>query len=215
MGEREREVPGVVLRREDVERGEHDPEIMKSAFARRRAEHAKKRTVVKGADPGREVRGRKAGHTRRVTQARSDFIQALLDSNATRQQVIAALMKPRSADPQRPGGLGLTTKAAENAYKTAIDRRKELFGEVSRDAREMQAMRLLGSISRASQLKQMGPVASLEREFTRVMGTAAREPIAPQSDLRELIGDVLAGMTEEEILAEARKMKAGEKDEDE
>lgn len=215
MGKREREVPGVVLRREDVERGEHDPEVMKAAFARRRAEHAKKRTLVKGPDPGREVRGRKKGHTQREARARNDFIQALLDSNATRQQVIAALMKPRSADPQRPGGLGLTAKGAEAAYKSAIDRRKELYAEMSRDAREMQAMRLLGSISKAAQLKQMGPVASLEREFTRVMGTAAREPIAPQSDLRELIGDVLAGMTEEEILAEAGKMKAGEKEEDE
>lgn len=168
-------------------------------LAKKNAEKERRRTLVKGKRkrPG----GHPVGHTAKVTRARGDFVGKLLDRGATRQQAIDALMRPKSTDPSRPGGLGLTYSQAINVWHRARKRRGEEFQEEARQAREEQCLRLRGHISAAASGKQFGAVASLEREYGRVMGTDAPvRQAAPRGELRELIADAIADMSEKEIL---------------
>lgn len=192
-----------------------DPAIARAAHARRKAEHAQKRTLVKG----KRVRGRggkPAGMTKTASEERALFIGRLLDRGATRQQVIDALRRPKSSDPAKPGGYGLTHGAAQNAFKSAIDKRVAQFKEEARTAREEQALRLRGHISGAVADKQFGPVAALERQYSRVLGTdAALRPGPPRGEFRDLIADMLGDMTEDEVAAlAAEDVEGGEEEEE-
>ncbi len=146
--------------------------------------------------------GRPVGHDARMSRERTDFVGKLLDRGATRQQAMDALMRPRSSDPGKPGGLGLTLSQAQNAWQRALKRRGEEFAEEARSAREEQALRLRGHISAAASGKQFGAVAALERDYGRVMGTdAPQRQTAPRGEMRDLIADAMASMTEREIAA--------------
>lgn len=166
-------------------------------LSKKNADKEKRRTLVKGhkRSPGRPV-----GVTQKHVRERTDFVGKLLDRGATRQQVIDALMRPRSSDPGKPGGLGLTVEQALGAWRRASERRGEEFREEAQRAREEQCLRLRGHISGAASGKQFGAVASLEREYREVMGTTAPvRQVAPRGELRDLIADALASMTPEEI----------------
>lgn len=167
-------------------------------LAKKNADKERGRTLVKGARQKGQG-GRPVGHTARVSRERTTFVGKLLDRGATKQQVIDALMKPRSTDPTKPGGLGLTYSAAENAWDRARARRNSEFVEESRSAREEQCLRLRGHISGATADKQFGAVAALERQYGRVMGTDAPvRQVQPRGEEYELIAAVLADMTPEQ-----------------
>jgi hypothetical protein len=181
-------------------------------LAKKNAEKEAGRTLVKGKgrSPGRPV-----GYTRKDERERTNFVGKLLDRGATRQQVIDALMKARSSDPTKPGGLGLTYHAASSVWDRAKARRGEEFVEEARSAREEQALRLRGHISGAVADKQYGAVASLEREYREIMGTKApARQVQPRGELRDLVADALGDMTPEQILALAGEDGAGGEDED-
>lgn len=170
---------------------------------------ARSRTLARPRPKG------KAGGNRSTdadAEARRDFISRLLDRSATTAQIVDALRRKPSTDPQKPGGLGLTRKAAYAAlYETLKFRRRDFAKETPAEVRSEQSHRLRGSISAAVQDKQFGAVAALERGFARLHGTDA-PPINPRphGTTGEIVAGILGGMSEAEILG-----LAGEDDEQE
>lgn len=143
--------------------------------------------------------------------SRTEFIVRLLDRSATSAQIVDALCRKPSADPSKPGGLGLTRDAAESALAYALKRRQKDFAKENAAARAEQAFRLRGSVSAAVADKQFGAVAALERNLARLHGTDA-PPINPRphGTTGEIVAGILGGMSEAEILG-----LAGEDDEQE
>lgn len=134
---------------------------------------------------------------------RRDFVIRLLDRGATDQQVIDAMMRPEQPEDGRPGGLGIAERTARDLllYVKKI-RAEEFEREHGTIVRAEQSHRLRGHISGAVADKQFGAVAALERNFARLHGTdAAPTRPRPHGERRDLISDVLAGMTDEEIAA--------------
>jgi len=183
-------------------------------LAKKNADKEASRTLVKGGRKKGQG-GRPVGHTAKDSRLRTDFVSKLLDRGATRQQVIDALMRPRSTEPTKPGGLGLNHSQAVNAWDRARNRRGLEFVEEQKSAREEQCFRLRGHIAGAAADKQFGPVASLEREYGRVMGTDAPvRQAAPRGDLIELITESIAGMSPLEIARLAGEdVEGGEEEE--
>jgi len=135
------------------------------------------------------------------TEERVRFALLLLARMAAPRTCIEALMKPRSSDPTKPGGLGLTRAQAEHALALAQRRRREEFAEVHAEAVKDQSARLVDGIAGTWAAGKHATALGYERLFAQLHGTLAPKRIRVEAGPEADIARALAGMTAEELAA--------------
>lgn len=127
------------------------------------------------------------------------FALLLLARMASPRTCVEALMKPKSTDPTKAGGLGLTRDEAQRAVELAQRRRRDEFVEVHAEAVKDQSARLVDGIAGTWAAGKQATALGYERLFAQLHGTLAPKRIRVEGGLEADIARALAGMTPEEL----------------